>query len=257
MAPTPNQQTAIDWARRRVGNGEGRVFFNIDPRDFLNDLVVRIINPEAIHQQDAAVCGPATFLYGLARNGPLRYAMFACNLYMSGSARLGNLDIVARDNVKNAAPLHGTSPADWVTLASLRLAYNWFFTDPNNLNKTFFTGLTWPVTLTKWLGKAGYNATNRANLTITKGWTNWKRACERHNNGEIVCMFINTNMLYPSLRRTKSSTPNHWIGLANIRSQKPPDVDVFTWGGVRPLTFAAAEERNFKRHYYGYVSAKP
>jgi hypothetical protein len=255
-----SKQFAIDWARQFVGNGDGRVFFRIDANDFLNELEARINNPKKIFQADAAVCGPATFLYGLARHRPFGYAHFACWLFMRGSARLGNLNIVAPDNVKNTAALHGMGAADWVTLASLRLARNWVFTEPQNLNKVFFTGVTWPASLTWWLSKAGYNATNRANLTITKGWTNWQRACRRHNNGEIVCMFINTNMLSSSLavRGTKSSTPNHWIGLANIISErKPVNVEVFTWGDLRTFTFTAAEERNFKRHYYGYVSAKP
>jgi hypothetical protein len=186
--------------------------------------------------------------------------MFACKLFMSGSASLGKLNVVAPDNVKGTAPLHGISPADWVTLASLRLDRNWFFTDPNNLDETFWTGVTWPASLTRWLSKAGYDATNRANLMVTKGWTNWQRACNRFANGEIVCLFVNINMLSASaaVRSTKSSTPNHWIGLANIRSQRDPvDVDVFTWGGVQPVRFVKGEERNFKRHYYGYVSAKP
>lgn len=254
--PTPNQQTAIDWARRFVDNGVGRVFFNINPANFLNDLQNRIEHPEGINQQHAAVCGPATFLYGMALKGPLRYSMFACNLFMLGSARLGNLNIVASADVRGAAPLHGISAADWVTLASLRIDRNWFFKDPSNLNQTFWTGVTWPGDLAKWFSKAGYHSTNRANLLLTKGWTNWQRACNRFTNGEIVCLFINTNMLYAHLQNTKSTTPNHWVGLANVRTQRNPvDVDIFTYGGVQRVLFTNVNEGNFKRHYYGYVSA--
>jgi hypothetical protein len=256
MARTALQQTAIDWAKTFVGSGVGRAFFHIQPKPFLKDLEARIDEPKKISQKGAAVCGPATFLYGLARHRPLGYAIFACRLYMLGSARLGNLNIVASDKVKNVLALHGMGAADWVNLASLRLTRNWFFTEPQNLNKTFFTGVTWPIALTWWLSQAGYNATNRANLTITKGWTNWQRACRRHNSGEIVCMFINANML--DSPGTKSSTPNHWIGLANIYSERDPvNIDVFTYGGLQNLCFSRSERRNFKRHYYGFVSAAP
>lgn len=252
--PTPSQQTAIDWARRFVDNGVGRVFFNINPANFLNDLQDRIEHPEKINQQKAAVCGPATFLYGMALKGPLRYSMFACNLFMFGSARLGKLKIVASDDVRGAAPLHLMSAADWVTLASLRLDRNWFFKDPSNL-KSCLSGVTLPQSLAKWFRKAGYRTSNSTNLLATKSWTNWQRACNRFTNGEIVCLFINANMLkeHPS---TISTTPNHWVGLKLVRTvRNPVDVKVFTYGISQQLYFATAREHLFKRHYYGYVSA--
>lgn len=251
---TVAQQEAIDRARAYIVP-RGRVFFNILPNVFLTDLVSRIEHPETIDQRNAAVCGPAAFLRGLAVKDPVRYANFACKLYVLGSAKLGDLTIVASEKVKNAhiGHRHNISPADWVTLASLRLSRNWFYKNPDKLNETFLTGVTWPAALADWFSQMGYDSTNRANLYMTKGFTNWGRACVRFGNGEIVCLFINTNMIdQPTV---KSKTPNHWVGLSNVISNDPPKFEIFTWGGLRTITFTAMNKNNFTMNYYGYVSA--
>lgn len=264
MAPTPHQQAIINWTRSWVTDA-GKVFQNIDADDFLDDLARRIENPSLIYQGHGQVCGPAAFMYGLARSHPEQYAAFACHLFMYGEARLNDLLIKAPDSVKGKAPdlndgLLDMSAVDWVTLASLRRSKNWMWRDLSTLR----AGLTWPLALKKWFNQAGFEAHSHTTLVTAQSWQNWDDACNMFQTQHaIVCVFINTNMLpdyaghYPHAG-DRSSAPNHWVTLANVHSRRNPvHVDFFTYGRTDVIYFEQSEEHNFQRHYYGYVSAVP
>jgi hypothetical protein len=253
MPPTPHQQAIIHWATNWV-NDAGKVFQNIPAARFLNDLADRIVDPRLIDQRHGQVCGPAAFMYGLVRSHPEQYAAFACHLFMFGAAQLNDLHIKAPDSVKGAA-LHtlGMSTADWVTLASLRRSKNWMWRDLSTLR----AGLTWPLALKKWFNQAGFEAHSHTSLVSAQDWDNWDRACDLYETqNAIVCVFINTHMLDARTCGERSYAPNHWVALANIRSRRNPvDIDFFTWGGTMPVRYDQAHEHDFRRHYYGYVSA--
>jgi hypothetical protein len=119
-----------------------------------------------------------------------------------------------------------------------------------------------------WVKQAGFQSTNKTSLLSAEGWDNWAEACRRCSNDEMVCMWMHTNMfkksrvfsaMFQQARcANRSYYPDHWVGLVRVRSvRNPVDVDLFSWGTTGVLKYEQADEANFIRHYYGFVSADP
>ena len=234
------------------------VFFHITAKEFIASLKKRIDNPGQINQKKANVCGPAAFLYGLALKTPMRYAKFACDLYLLGSGDLGTMVITAPTDVKNAQSTErlGMDPVDWITLASLRRSRNWIWKDLSS----FKGGMTWPLSLKKWFEWAGLtDVVNDTSLLAPQTWTSWGNACDeldKHN--AIVCLLVNGKVLLTTKLDASPWTGNHWICLAQVvTARNPVDVWVFTWGGYLQVKFDKAKEEDFRKHFFGYVSARP
>src|SRR5262249_43790847 len=187
--PTPMQEQAIKWVRAKESSGHGTRFHQLPPGPFYQEVVDRIENPELINQEETYTCGPATFVYGLARKRPLVYAKFTCNLYAFGWATINQFKIVAPEDVltvqNNTVDRLGMCSADWVALASLRRSKNWVLTDIG----TLAGGATVAMSLEFWFKEAGFrDVVNDTNFFTAKGWDNWAEACRLCNNDHIVCV---------------------------------------------------------------------
>jgi len=262
------QKEALDWVNKKEQKRDNPRFHNFPEATFYQEVRDRINNPERISQQQTYTCGPAAMLYGLAKKQPQVYAKFVCNLYAFGEATIGHMRIVAPTDVlatqDNDDARQGMRSADWVAVASLRRSKNWVFTDLSTLRG----GGTFAYTLRSWFEEAGFTAVNDTTLVTASTWENWTDACTRCNNGEIVCIWMHSNMLekapdlnkwidYAGVASNRSIFPNHWVGLAEVKSiRNPVKVVFFSWGHLGTLEFSQAEEANFIRHYYGFVSAR-
>jgi hypothetical protein len=189
-------------------------------------------------------------------------------LYGLGEATIDHLVIVAPADVlatrDDDQARVGMCSADWVAIASLRRCKNWVFKDLSTLR----AGGTFAYTLKSWFVEAGFRAVNDTTLLWASSWDNWTDACRRCQKGDIVCIWMHTNMLEnaPDLNRligdsavssSRSFFPDHWVGLHEVISVRDPvKVVLFSWGHHGTLKYKKAEEDNFIRHYYGFVSAE-
>ena len=72
----------------RQGNG---VFPKIPRQQLAKDLLMRARDPLVINQGPTYMCGPAAFMYSLARDNPVRFVLIVADLYEHGYARAGDL----------------------------------------------------------------------------------------------------------------------------------------------------------------------
>ena len=95
--------------------------------DYIQDLQHRLNFPETINQGNAPLCGPAAFLYCVAKSFREVFERYALELALFGSTQLGNLGVEPSQACKRATRHIYSSdsssawgairPIDWVTLA--------------------------------------------------------------------------------------------------------------------------------------------
>ena len=111
-------------------------------------------------------------MFGLARSSPDAYVEFAINLFETGAAKLGALDIKPGSDLKAYNPPRSSiHPVDWMTAASIRDSENWFY-DYQSV-KDEVAGITMPGSLAAWFEKAGFlDVKNETNTFFIKNLEN-------------------------------------------------------------------------------------
>jgi hypothetical protein len=249
------------------------VWPRVDKLDFASGLLARIDDPNRINQSATPLCGPAALVRSIATSNPDGYAQAGIDLYTRGTARIGNLNITAGNELKQAPAPGSTNPADWVMLGSVRDTSNWFLS-PAGWFRNNFAGPTLPSTIEGWFRQAGYtrviNDTSLlgGDIPSVKSMCA-KRASDLFNAGYYVALLIDGNMLEASNQDDYISMyPDHWVVLnSTIENAGTMDYSrlcsfkIYTWGvgdrqvpetpPGRPLTF-----EKFLYKFYGFVAAK-
>jgi hypothetical protein len=135
---------------------------------FHNALNVRIKDPWKIAQEQTSLCGPAAFMYCVAKHRPHAYRDYVMDLALHGRARLGNLEVVPSDACRNSTPDGtGIDPVDWVALGSLRDSTNGVF---SMTPKAQTAAITTPANLEAWFDACGlFNGTGN-HTRLVKWW---------------------------------------------------------------------------------------
>lgn len=241
--------------------------------DLASGLLARIENPNNINQAGTPLCGPASLVRALATTNPDAYAQAAIDLYSKGKAQIGTLILSPGNNLKQAAVPANTDPADWIMLASVRDASNWFMS-PAGWFGSNLAGITIPATIEKWFKDAGYTsvindtALGGGDLPSVKSMRA-QRASQKFKDGYNVCMLVDSDVLKSSTQNDIISMyPDHWVVLnSEIKNAGTMNYDdlasfkIYTWGtGDRlvPQTPPgnALTHRAFLNKFYGFVAAK-
>ncbi len=101
-------------------------FSRIDPAELIAGLRERVNDPVT---QDrgvpASLCCPASFFYCVLNCKPELYVQYVIDLFTTGKARIGSLEVKPGMACRVYQPPAGKiAPVDWVALASLRDSYN-------------------------------------------------------------------------------------------------------------------------------------
>src|SRR6476620_4935644 len=100
---------------------KGRPFPRIAESDIVAGLADRIQDPTQQHQGAAGLCGPAAFFYCVLNYKPELYVQYVIDLFTTGKARIGSLEVKPGAACRVYQPPRGRiHPVDWVALASLR-----------------------------------------------------------------------------------------------------------------------------------------
>lgn len=228
----------------------------------------RFRRPQLIAQKGSSLCGPAAFMYILAKHRRLDYATYVMDLYDHGTARIGDLVVQPGKACKEAgASKIGMDPADWVALAGLRDSENLLadYDDPSDEA----AGITFPMTLRGWMKAAGFRDTRKEVLfTVTNTKSNFMDALALHARGFEVCLLIDDEVIRVSPKKRSFFEqllviPRHWVVLSSVQSTDPTDLrfTVYTWG-VEPYQVphvpgAALTMEIWLQSYFGYVACKP
>ncbi len=145
---------------QRFETGTGPLAFSLDTLShaqlrsrIADDLYARIEAPETIYQGIAPLCGPAAFMFCVAKTSPYAYARYVIDLAETGEATLGALRVKPGKACRNAQLGSRISAVDWVALASLRDASNSVLAMAGPDSST--AGITGSATMAEWFQHCG------------------------------------------------------------------------------------------------------
>jgi len=277
----------------RFRRGTGSLAFACikDRVSFAKALGERVDEPREINQGDAPLCGPAAFMYCIAKDRRAEYARYVLDLAEKGTGKLGNNLTVTPSMICRNAALDGKiDPVDWVALASLRDDTNSFLRMRSPDSDT--AGITMGGAMVDWFRATGWFP-GGVGKAIKYNWSqpvDELHGIDRHrrpeplinlcgidprvSGGGHVCLLVRAEVIDGPPRgsernRLKASgkskkwagLPNHWVvleGHIGLPYSATPDhmlnFNVWTWGRERP-TPINMPIRQFLPYYYGYVSA--
>jgi hypothetical protein len=212
--PIPNDvENLIRQFEKRNGD---IAFGEINRKTVAAELRDRIAKPSEIDQGQSSLCGPAVFIYCLAKRKPMQYAQYVIDLYEKGEATIGRLKVKPGEDCKNfdPKPKRGErqliSEADWIALAGLRDSENNFldYDHPNDQ----ISGITLPGAISEWFAFADFLAVRKnTNIIFDESLYTLLQAHKKHVSGACVCLFVGANVLqgFP-----KGKSPaDHWVVL--------------------------------------------
>jgi hypothetical protein len=277
--PIPNDvENMIREFEKREGDG---AFLKIKRQKVAELLRDRIEKPFRIDQGDSSLCGPAVFIYCLARRKPKVYAQYVIDLYEKGEATIGRLPVKPGKDCKHYDPETEKliSDVDWIALAGLRDSENNTF--DYDSPKDQLPGITLPKNIAKWFAFGDFLAIRQnTNTWFDKTLFNLLQAHKQFSNGACVCLFVGASVLQGF---AKGRAPaDHWVVLNSPISIGGKAVDyllprgkavnqddslmaqkiefsVYTWHEANfPVN---RHEPNltvgrFLNYYYGYVAAQ-
>lgn len=243
------------------------------PQQFISDLTARVKQPWLINQSAASLCGPAAFMYCVAKDAPDLYVKYVIDLYVSGKGSINNLHVEPSEDCRKGTIVSGISSiafVDWIALASLRDSENSLF-DYSSVNDQA-SGITLPGILAKWFKLAGYcNVNNSASVAWSQGPKHLVDAAISYQNNKNVCLFVSGKSLNSPF--AVKIFPSHWIVMSDYPtfgdsshkdySKKMEDLKketislpVYTWGTEKrewnPQNLSLDD---FSSYYFGSVTA--
>ena len=279
---------AFSWLAQEVAAGKAKSYSRQKIADAIRQ---RAKTPELISQENAALCGPAAFMYCIAKQDKEAYIRYVVDLLTTGEGHLGDLIVTpSADCLKAEMPLDKDKihAVDWIALASLRDSSNAIASMKSPASH--FAGITLPSSMEAWFRATGWfrGVCNSADGVFRQNIDNLLDANERRGYG-YVCLFIVAALLESSagdnvgmekvgisgVPKTKYGTANHWVvmdspimlhGLPTPkpREKHPADLEskridfqIYTWGGLRHITsrYPGLTIGQLLYSYYGFVSA--
>jgi len=239
---------------------KGRPFPRIDPVELITDLRKRVTEPVSQNQGGASLCCPASFFYCVLNYKPELYVQYVIDLFTTGKARIGSLEVKPGMACRVYQPPKGKiAGVDWVALASLRDSYNAILDVASIDDDTAARSRQGEVS--KWFRQVGYAGVREdSNIFVSKGRKEIE-AFERDARAwRDVCLFVHTNLLYDTTNKHNSHVWNHCVVV-----EEPPEVrngrislKVYTYGGfTRIPSVGTLSLEEFSRNFYGYVSGQP
>lgn len=216
---------ALAAVQTGANNNNNAAFPNLNRSNVVNGIRARINNPYLIDQCFSSLCGPAAFIFCLAKKKPRLYARYVMDLYEKGEANIGSLIVRPRKGCRNFKRIPGTqnnqriTEVDWIALASLRDSEN----TPSNPDdppngyshpKQQAAGITLPHEMANWFRAAGFaSVVNSTNFLFDKSLYHLLEAGVKHTRGHSVCLFVGPNVI--QFTTGGSWIPRHWIVLSS------------------------------------------
>jgi hypothetical protein len=240
-------------AEFEASTGSG-AFPAINRADVATGLRERLANPKEISTKYVNLCGPAAFFYCLAQDDQDLYVKYVIDLYNTGEAKLGTLEVNPGSDCRHYRPDSLVAPVDWVALASLRDSENSALDFDSR--DTDWGGITMPHSIRRWFKACGYDQIRDTTDVFDYGSpSDFKAMAHLYREGSRVCLLINAQMLSPDSETDWSLIPDHWVVLASDIpiSNGKTSFWVFSWG--KTLAFPEADIVSLTSNYYGYIAA--
>jgi hypothetical protein len=243
------------------------------PQQFISALTARVKQPWLINQSAASLCGPAAFMYCIAKDAPNLYVKYVIDLYVSGRGSINNLHVEPSEDCRKGTIVSGTSSialVNWIALASLRDSENSLFDYQSVTDQA--SGITLPGILAKWFKLSGYcNVNNSASIAWSQGSKHLVDAAISYQNNKNVCLFVSGKSL--SSPFAVKIFPSHWVVMSDYLTfgdsfhkdynkkledlkKETISLPVYTWGTEKrewnPKNLSLSD---FSSYYFGSVTA--
>ena len=239
---------------------KGRPFPRIEEADIITGLHDRVLDPTKLNQGHAGLCVPAAFFYCVLNYKPELYVQYVIDLFTTGTARIGALEVKPSAACRAYQPPPDKIPAvDWVALASLCDSGNTIL-DVSSVDDDLSVG-NQPAEAANWFRQIGYREVrDDTNRYFCKGRKEVEAFDRDMRFNRDVCLFINDNMLDEHTNKLRSTFVNHCVVLDD-----PPEINrdrislsVYSWGEVQRVPkVGSLSLEEFSRNFYGYVSGTP
>ncbi|MBD9413051.1 hypothetical protein IB234_00650 [Pseudomonas sp. PDM16] len=244
----------------------------------------RAENPHRIAQGLTPLCGPAAFMYCLAKHHKEVYKHYVVELLLHGEAKLGKLHVKPSQACRNGSASE-THPVDWVALASLRDSSNGLLSLSSGDSN--MAGITAAGQMVEWFKSCGLfsGADSKVNYVFGSSAKTLMEANQHYGSNSLVCLLVRAAILGSSAGtvpldklkkgtpKTLLGTPDHWIVLgspirvgrdswtpATYGSEKfldaPLKFECYTWGNGNRRSNSRVTNltvRQFLPYFYGYV----
>ncbi|MDG9926649.1 MULTISPECIES: hypothetical protein [unclassified Pseudomonas] len=255
-----------------------------DNPDLVKAIADRTNTPSIISQGLTPLCGPAAFMYCVAKHHKEVYKRYVVELLLHGEAKLGQLHVKPSLACRNGSAKK-INPVDWVALASLRDSSNGLLSMSSGGSN--MAGITAAGQMVEWFESCGLfsGADSKVNYVFGGSAKTLMEANQHHGSGSLVCLLIRAAILGPvagtlpldklkkGTPKTFLGTPDHWIVLGSpIRvgrdSWTPSsygsekflnsllEFECYTWGDGNHRSshrIANLTVRQFLPYFYGYV----
>jgi hypothetical protein len=186
-------------------------------------LIVRIADYKFIDQKDHPLCGPVTFMHGIARRNIEEYALYVIGLAENRRGDLGTHTVKVKSSSnllgRHAKPRNSNQicEADYIALTSLREGSNIFAYRSASTNRTL-EGMSSPASMMQWMRDAGFS---NVEDHVHSGWRvhGLRMKADRTNLGR--------NLMRPHLLKMQQRLANGYTvmlvaadSLANMAREK-------------------------------------
>ena len=205
-------------------------------------------------------CCPASFFYCVLNYKPELYVQYVIDLFTTGKARIGSLEVEPRLSCRVYKPPEGKiTGVDWVALASLRDSYNAIL-DVSSVDDDI-SARSRQGEVSKWFRQIGYAGVREdSNIFVSKGRKEIEAFDRDVRASRDVCLFVHTNILYDVKNKANSHYWNH-----RVVADEPPDLkngrislNVYSYGKIMRIpNVGTLSFEEFSRNFYGYVSGMP
>ncbi|WP_347332624.1 hypothetical protein [Marinimicrobium locisalis] len=245
--------------------------------NIVSDIEIRIRKPWLISQSGASLCGPAAFMYCLAKDAPALYVQYVRDLFVTGKAKINDLEVEPSTACKNGQLVSGNGDnerrieaVDWIALASLRDSENRIFRHGSVANDA--SGITLPGRLTSWFKAAGYSQVQeKARVLSSHEPEHLLAAAQDYQHNKNVCLFIAAKVVTGPF--TLKAIPNHWVVLSEVQpmsiphhpdpaqmqkslEEQVPSLKAYSWGKEKEdINASMLSLADFSKYYFGYVVA--
>jgi hypothetical protein len=236
------------------------VFPKIDRFSVAEGVLERVNQPVKVSQGQGWWCGPAAFMYSLARQDPPAYAKFVFDLYDYGKASTTGSELIVPSVEFLGDPVpRGENSADWIALGGLRDASNWWYRYHRQSRWEHEAGGTSEDEVEKWFKNFGFREVINKTSSSACDLDNLKLAESYAKRNYRVVLSLHADVIQGSTTALAKGggDADHFVVLTGAINYGPPiKMRVYTWGGYETIPGTDMKPEDFLKSYHGFVAGR-
>ncbi len=256
-----------DRERRRVAEGKidqfarsrmSGMWAQLKKPTLIEQLRTRVRDPLRINQGKQPFCGPASIVFALAQNDPVRYVQICRNIYQLGGFYGKTKWVMASESLRKQGGKLQMPQLDWMVLATLREAENEIFpviADAPELLRNL-SGMTKPWEMSGWTEEVLQYPNVECHQAYLGGDIEALEAADRAvASGGVAFALVNAEGLLLE-QSIPIPYPSHWIVLLGHLKTDDDRIafNVYTWAQQRRVS---CDRASLKKYLWDVIVGCP